>query len=303
MSHYLFILVGAVLVNNVVLVKILGLCPFMGVSKKLETAYGMGAATTFVLNNGDRGQLHHRPLPADALRPGVSAHTVLHRDHCRQLCSSPKWSSPRPRRHCSKRWAIYLPLITTNCAVLGVPLLNISNNYNFVDSLLFGAGSAIGFSLVLILFAGIRERIEGADVPIYFRGVAIAMVTAGLMSLGLHGFCRTGQVPIMDIVLAIAIMALGAVVLGAALGFASIKFKVEGDPLVEKIEAILPQTQCGQCGYPGCKPYAEAIAKGDEINKCPPGGAEGVQRLADLLGREAKAARCRGKTESRCGDR
>ncbi|MBP6638409.1 MAG: RnfABCDGE type electron transport complex subunit B, partial [Sulfuritalea sp.] len=79
--------------------------------------------------------------------------------------------------------------------------------------------------------------------------------------------------------LAIAIMALGAVVLGAALGFASIKFKVEGDPLVEKIEAILPQTQCGQCSYPGCKPYAEAIAKGEaDINKCPPGGAEGVQR-------------------------
>ncbi|MEN3373692.1 electron transport complex subunit RsxB [Dechloromonas sp. ZS-1] len=88
--------------------------------------------------------------------------------------------------------------------------------------------------------------------------------------------------------LAIAVMALGAVVLGAALGFASIKFKVEGDPLVEKIEAILPQTQCGQCGYPGCKPYAEAIANGDEINKCPPGGMEGVQRLADLLGREVK---------------
>lgn len=94
----------------------------------------------------------------------------------------------------------------------------------------------------------------------------------------------------MDILLAIAIMALGAVVLGAALGFASIKFKVEGDPLVEKIEAILPQTQCGQCGYPGCKPYAEAIAKGEcDINLCPPGGMEGVQRLADLLGREVKA--------------
>ena len=93
----------------------------------------------------------------------------------------------------------------------------------------------------------------------------------------------------MDILLAIAIMALGAVVLGAALGFAAIKFKVEGDPLVEKIEAILPQTQCGQCGFPGCKPYAEAIAKGDvDINLCPPGGMEGVQRLAYLLGREVK---------------
>ena len=88
---------------------------------------------------------------------------------------------------------------------------------------------------------------------------------------------------------AIAVMALGAVILGALLGYASVKFKVEGDPLVEKIESILPQTQCGQCGFPGCRPYAEAIAKGAEINLCPPGGAEGVQRLADLLGREVKA--------------
>ena len=88
---------------------------------------------------------------------------------------------------------------------------------------------------------------------------------------------------------AILIMALGAVVLGAALGYAAIKFKVEGNPLVEKIEAILPQTQCGQCGYPGCKPYAEAIAAGEaDINRCPPGGQEGVRKLADLLGREVK---------------
>ena len=88
---------------------------------------------------------------------------------------------------------------------------------------------------------------------------------------------------------AILIMALGAVILGAALGYASIKFKVEGNPLVEKIEAILPQTQCWQCGYPGCKPYAEAIAEGEaEINLCPPGGQEGVAKLADLLGREVK---------------
>ena len=88
----------------------------------------------------------------------------------------------------------------------------------------------------------------------------------------------------------LAIMALGAVVLGAALGYASIRFKVEGDPLVEKIEAILPQTQCGQCGYPGCKPYAAAISAGEaDINLCPPGGIDGVRKLADLLGREVKA--------------
>ena len=87
----------------------------------------------------------------------------------------------------------------------------------------------------------------------------------------------------------LAIMALGAIVLGAALGYASIRFKVEGNPLVDKIDAILPQTQCGQCGYPGCKPYAAAISSGEaEINLCPPGGMDGVRKLADLLGREVK---------------
>ena len=97
---------------------------------------------------------------------------------------------------------------------------------------------------------------------------------------------------------AIAVMALGAVILGAALGYASVKFKVHGDPLVEKIDGILPQTQCGQCGFPGCRPYAEAIAKGAEINLCPPGGAEGVQRLADLLGREVKPLDAEEKPKS-----
>lgn len=88
---------------------------------------------------------------------------------------------------------------------------------------------------------------------------------------------------------AIAVMALGAILLGAMLGFAAIKFKVEGDPLVEKIDSILPQTQCGQCGFPGCKPYAEAIANGEaEINQCPPGGDENIHKLAELLGKEYK---------------
>ncbi len=88
---------------------------------------------------------------------------------------------------------------------------------------------------------------------------------------------------------AILVMAGIAVVLGAVLGFAALRFKVEGDPMVEKIDAILPQTQCGQCGFPGCKPYATAIAKGEaDINLCPPGGEEGVKKLAELLGVEAK---------------
>jgi electron transport complex protein RnfB len=98
---------------------------------------------------------------------------------------------------------------------------------------------------------------------------------------------------------AILVMAGIAIALGAVLGFAALRYKVEGDPMVEKIDAILPQTQCGQCGYPGCRPYATAIAKGEaDINKCPPGGEEGVKKLAELLGVEVKPLNAEPKPKS-----
>jgi electron transport complex protein RnfA len=187
MSHYIFLLVGAVLVNNVVLVKILGLCPFMGVSKKLETAYGMGAATTFVLTlaTGSSYIIDHfllTPFGLEYLRTLSFIVTIAAIVQLTEMVIAK--TSPTLQQ----TLGIYLPLITTNCAVLGVPLLNVANGYDFVESLLFGAGSAVGFSGVLILFAGIRERIEGADVPTHFRGSAIALVTAGLMALAFMGF-------------------------------------------------------------------------------------------------------------------
>ena len=186
-SELALCLVGAVLVNNVVLVKILGLCPFMGVSKKLETAYGMGAATTFVLTmaTGASYIIDHFlliPFGLEYLRTLSFIVTIA------AIVQLTEMVIAKTSPSLQQTLGIYLPLITTNCAVLGVPLLNIANGYNFVESLLFGAGSAVGFSLVLILFAGMRERIEGAEVPIYFRGVAIAMVTAGLMALAFMGF-------------------------------------------------------------------------------------------------------------------
>ncbi|WP_095499240.1 electron transport complex subunit RsxB [Paraferrimonas haliotis] len=90
----------------------------------------------------------------------------------------------------------------------------------------------------------------------------------------------------VEVILAVAVLAVIALMFGALLGFAAIKFKVEGNPLVDQLDAILPQTQCGQCGYPGCKPYAEAIANGEKINKCPPGGSAAVEKIADLMGVE-----------------
>lgn len=187
MTHYLFLLIGAVLVNNVVLVKILGLCPFMGVSKKLSTAYGMGAATTFVLTLATGASFvidHYLLIPAglEYLRTLSFIVTIA------AIVQLTEMAIAKTSPLLQQVLGIYLPLITTNCAVLGVPLINISHGYGFMESLVFGAGSALGFSLVLVLFAGIRERVEAADVPLPFKGVAIAMVTAGLMSLAFMGF-------------------------------------------------------------------------------------------------------------------
>lgn len=187
MTSYLFIILGAVLVNNVVFVRILGLCPFMGVSKKLETALGMGAATTFVLTMAcgasfiiDRWLL--MPNQLEYLRTLSFIVTIAAIVQLTELVIQ----KTSPLLH--QVLGIYLPLITTNCAVLGIPLLNVSLRHNFLESLLFGFGSAVGFTLALILFAGIRERLEAADVPVHFRGTAIAMITAGVMSLAFMGF-------------------------------------------------------------------------------------------------------------------
>jgi electron transport complex protein RnfA len=187
MTGYLFIILGAVLVNNVVVVRILGLCPFLGVSKKLETAIGMGAATTFVLTLGcgtsyviDSWLLI--PNQLEYLRTLSFIITIAAIVQLTELVIQK--TSPL----LYQVLGIYLPLITTNCAVLGIPLLNIGLRHNLVESMLFGFGSSVGFSLALILFAGLRERLEGADVPAPFRGSAIALVTGAIISLAFMGF-------------------------------------------------------------------------------------------------------------------
>ncbi len=186
MENYLLILIGTVFVNNIVMSKMLGLCPFMGVSRKLETALGMGAATTFVLTLASGlshlidtyllGQelAYLRTLSFIVVIAGIVGFTEMFI----------KKTSPVLFRVLG----IYLPLITTNCAVLGIPLLNVQEQHGFVESLVFGLGGALGFTLVLVLFAAMRERLEAADVPAAFRGASIAMISAGLMSLAFMGF-------------------------------------------------------------------------------------------------------------------
>lgn len=187
MTEFLLLLIGTVLVNNFVLVQFLGLCPFMGVSGKLETAIGMSMATTFVLTLASLSSYlveHYILLPLGIGYLRTLSFILVIAVVVQFTEMVVHKTSPTLYR----LLGIFLPLITTNCAVLGVALLNINQEHNFIESVIYGFGAALGFSLVLILFAAMRERLAVADVPAPFKGASISMITAGLMSLAFLGF-------------------------------------------------------------------------------------------------------------------
>lgn len=187
MTELALILVATVLVNNFVLTQFLGLCPFMGVSRKVETSVGMALATGFVLTlSSVVSYLVNTwilaPLGIEYLRTIAFILVIAAVVQFTEMVV--RYTSPLLHRVLG----IFLPLITTNCAVLGVALLNVQQQHSFAASALYGFGAAAGFGLVLILFAGLRERLAVADVPVPFRGAAIALITAGIMSLAFMGF-------------------------------------------------------------------------------------------------------------------
>ncbi len=187
MTELALILVSTVLVNNFVLVKFLGLCPFMGVSRSVDTATGMGIATTFVLTLSSIcsylvNEYLLEPLALEYLRTITFILVIA------AVVQFTEMVVHKTSPLLYKVLGIFLPLITTNCAVLGVALLNIQQDNNFIESAVYGFGAAVGFSVVLVLFSAMRERITVADVPVPFRGSAIALITAGLMSLAFMGF-------------------------------------------------------------------------------------------------------------------
>ena len=188
MSSYLFVVLGAVLVNNVVLVRILGLCPFMGVSKKIETAIGLSLATTFVLTLAAMcsflvQEYVLEPLGLEFLRT-ISFILVI-----AVVVQFTEMVVHKTSPLLYRVLGIFLPLITTNCIVLGVALLNANKaEFTFITATANGFAAGLGFSLVLVLFAAMRERIAIADVPKPFQGASIGMITAGLMSLAFMGF-------------------------------------------------------------------------------------------------------------------
>ncbi|MET0072466.1 MAG: electron transport complex subunit RsxA [Candidatus Thiodiazotropha sp.] len=181
------IILSTALVNNVVLVKFLGLCPLMGVSNKLDSALGMGLATTFVLTLAAfAGWLleHYLLAPFDLGYLRILTFILV-------IAVVVQFTEMVVRKTSPALYqvlGIFLPLITTNCAVLGVALLNVQQENGFFESLLYGFGSALGFTLVLVMFAGLRERLALANVPALFAGAPIAYVVAGLMSLAFMGF-------------------------------------------------------------------------------------------------------------------
>jgi Na+-translocating ferredoxin:NAD+ oxidoreductase subunit A len=187
MSDILLLLIGAILVNNFVLTQFLGLCPFMGTSGKLETAVGMALATTFVLTLSSVCTYlvyHYLLLPFDL----VFLRTITYILVIAVVVNFTELVMHKTAPLLYRVLGIFLPLITTNCAVLGVALINDNKANTFAQSVFYGFGAAAGFSLVLILFSAMRERLTVGDVPEPFQGPGIALITAGLMSLAFMGF-------------------------------------------------------------------------------------------------------------------
>ena len=183
----LLIIVGSALVNNVVLSQFLGLCPFLGVSKKTETSAGMGAAVIFVITLACIATsliYNYIMLPLDI----SYLQTIVFILVIAALVQFVEMFLKKNMVSLYESLGVYLPLITTNCAVLGVALTNVQKEYNFIQSVFNGIGIAVGFTIAIVMLAGVREKIEGNDIPYSFQGMPIVLITSGLMAIAFFGF-------------------------------------------------------------------------------------------------------------------
>ena len=185
--NILLLLVSSVLVNNFVMVKFMGCCPFLGVSKKVDTALGMGMAVTFVMAVASLATYIVQKYLLDPFNLGYME-TIAFILVIAVLVQIIEMVIRRISPPLYQALGVYLPLITTNCAVLGVTVLNIQSDYNLIESVVSGAGGGLGFMLAIVLFAGIRERLETADMPAWLDGFPGALITAGLMAIAFLGF-------------------------------------------------------------------------------------------------------------------
>lgn len=191
MQDIILLIVGAALVNNVILARFLGLCSFMGVTTRVDTAIGMGAACTFVITVSGMGDWALERFLLEPYHLGYLRTVTF----ILVIAAAVQFTEATFRKFSPalfKLLGIYLPLITTNCAVLGVCLLLVEGKYGFMDSTLFAFASSLGYSLVMVLFAGLRERVALADVPRLFAGPPIGFITASLLALAFMGFSGMG---------------------------------------------------------------------------------------------------------------
>ncbi|MCI5823024.1 MAG: electron transport complex subunit RsxA [Lachnospiraceae bacterium] len=187
MKELILILVASAIVNNVVLSQFLGLCPFLGVSKKIETAAGMGGAVIFVITISSfvTGLIYKFILEPTGF---AYLQTIVFILVIAALVQFVEMFLKKKMPALYQALGVYLPLITTNCAVLGIALKNVTNGYNILQGVINGFGTAVGFTIAIVIMAGIREKIEFNDVPKPFKGSAIVLVTAGLMAIAFFGF-------------------------------------------------------------------------------------------------------------------
>lgn len=181
------IIIGSILINNFVFARFLGICPFMGVSKKVESSVGMGMAVTFVMTLASAVTwlvYNYLLLPFNLEYLQTIAFILI----IASLVQFVEMAIEKLSPSLYKALGVFLPLITTNCAVLGVAILNIQEKYNFIETTVNGFAAAVGFTIALVLLAGTRERLEYADVPVAFRGIAIAFISAGILAMAFMGF-------------------------------------------------------------------------------------------------------------------
>jgi electron transport complex protein RnfA len=181
------IIISSILINNFIFSRFLGLCPFMGVSKKIESSIGMGMAVTFVMTLASSvtwviNTFILKPKGLEYLQ------TIAFILIIASLVQFIEMALEKTSPNLYKALGVFLPLITTNCAVLGVVLLNIKEDYNFLEAMINGFAGAIGFTIALVILAGIRERLEYSDVPESFKGLGIAFITAGILAMAFMGF-------------------------------------------------------------------------------------------------------------------
>lgn len=187
MTEYILLFIGAVFVNNIILARFLGNCPFLGVSKKIETSIGMGIAVTFVITLASimsylSFEFLLKPLHLEYLYNIVFILVIA------SLVQFVEMIIQKTSPALYQALGVYLPLITTNCAVLGVAVINMKEEYNLLKAVVNGFGTAVGFLVAIVLLAGIREKMEYNDVPKPFQGYPIVLITAGLMAIAFFGF-------------------------------------------------------------------------------------------------------------------